>query len=167
MEIREFNIQDAAAALAFFRKLVHEDPERVERPQDVARLTIADEKRWIQERTDKEKAGEFFTRVAIEETSIVAEGEVERMKRWIERHVAELRFGVLPGNEVAAEKLVQKLIRVARAHGIEVLIYFHLATQKRGIRIAEKVGFRAIGKAKRYYKRGKTYTDRVYMLLNL
>ena len=167
MEIRELKVQDARIALDFFKKLVSEDRERVERPEDVVGLTIADETRWIKERINKEKAGEFFARIATEGELIVAEGEIERMERWIERHVAELRFGVLPGNEAIAVELVQELISIARANGIEVLLYFHLATQKTGVHIAEKVGFRTVGKIERYYKRGEIYTDRVYMVLRL
>lgn len=95
---------------------------------------------------------------------IVAEGEVERKKRWIERHVAEIRFGVLPSYETEAYQMIKQLMQIAKKNEIEVLIYFHLVTQKSGLNIMNKAGFKIFGTLKNYYKRKKEYINRVYMM---
>ena len=94
---------------------------------------------------------------------IIAVGEIERKQRWIEKHVAEIRFGVIPSNEDSAFELVKKLEEIAKNNGIEVLFYFHLTTQKNGIKIMRKAGFTDVGIIRKYYKRGQEYIDRVYL----
>ena len=167
MSIRKITIEDGSAMLDFFKRLVKEDPERVERPVDIAKLTVADELTWIDQRVDREKSRKLFDRIDVKEKEIVAEGEIERMKRWIEKHVAELRFGVLPGHEEVAQELVQELIGIAKVNDIEVLLYFHLATQKAGISVVKKAGFYEVGRIKNYYKNKDLYIDRIYMALTL
>ena len=153
---------DAERLLRYFSALVRVDPERVERPEDVARLTVEDELRWIASRlTDSDELHALCAEVNGE---IVACGEVERMKRWIERHVAEIRFGVLPDHLEAGERLVDELVQAAGARGIETLVYFHLATQTQGIELMRRAGFHDAGRLQGYYKRGATYVDRVYLV---
>jgi len=164
MIIRKIEKNDSELLLKFFSELVAVDPERVERPQDVAKITKEDEEKWIEKKLMQEDNKEIFVLCGFDENGkIVTEGEVERMPRWIEKHVAEIRFGVLPEYGAAAESVLKDLIKTAKDNGIEVLIYFHLATQKRGIEIMEKLGFETFGTIKNYYKREDEYIDRIYL----
>ena len=99
MAIRKMKKEDSQGMLEFFRELVIVDQERVERSSDVARIDLATEETWIESRIKKEEEKEMAALVLEREGKIVAEGEIERLQRWIERHVAEIRFGMLPGNE--------------------------------------------------------------------
>lgn len=167
MQVRRPELADAGKLLIFFEKLVKADPERVERMKDVKRLDVEKEREWIQQRLSGEKTQELFALVAEVDAEIVAEGEVERLKRWPERHVAEIRFGSLPGQEGVAFQIIEQLAHIAQKNGIEVLVFFHLSTQQREITIMQKAGFREVGRIKGYYKREGEYTDRVYMTKQL
>jgi hypothetical protein len=160
--LRVLSAGDAEALLAYFRRLVAEDPERVERPEDASRLTVEDERQWIASRETAERAGEMSVLCIEEERRIVAVGEVERMRRWIERHVAELRFGCLPDRIELALPLVEQLVLRAEAMGIEVLVYFHLATQARGLEVVRRAGFEECGRIPGYYRKSEGDIDRVY-----
>jgi L-amino acid N-acyltransferase YncA len=162
-EIRDIGPQDEQALLDYFRTLVRVDPERVERPVDVDKITLESERAWIAKRQADERSGEMFVACAVADGRVVAAGEVERAKRWIERHVAEIRFGVLPDYAFVATRLVEELVTRAKANGVEVLIHFHLETQTRGIGVMKECGFEVIGRVPRYYKRGDNYIDRLYL----
>jgi GNAT superfamily N-acetyltransferase len=166
-QIRNIGPRDDQGLLDYFRELVRVDPERVERPVDVDKLTLENERAWIAKRQADETSGEMFVACAEADGRIVAEGEVERAKRWIERHVAEIRFGVLPDYAFVAPRLVEELVARAKANGIEVLIYFHLETQTRGVRVMKECDFEVIGRVPRYYKRGDDYIDRLYLAKTL
>lgn len=161
--IRQFAISDAENLLAYFRALVRADPERVERPEDADKLTVKDERSWIEKCLEAEKKNEMYVRCVEADGKIVAVGEIERKPRWIERHVGEIRFGVLPGYEKQAYQLVEELEGAAKRNGIEVLIYFHLATQKAGLAIMKKAKYAEIGRINDYYKRNNQYVDRVLL----
>ncbi len=165
MYIRKIKLNDCTLMLDFFSKLVLLSPERVERPEDVKKISIENEIKWIKNRIEKEKEKEIFVLCGTNDKGeIIAEAEIERMPRWIEKHVAEIRFGVLPGYENLAENITKKLISVAKKNGIKILIYFHLETQKEGIKIIKKLGFKKFGIVKRYYKRHKNYINRLYFV---
>jgi len=165
MTIRKIEKNDSDLLLKFFSELVIIDPERVERPEDVNKITKEDEEKWIEKRLIKEENKEIFVLCGLnEDGKIVTEGEVERMPRWIEKHVAEIRFGVLPEYELMAENMLRNLMKTAQDNNIEVLIYFHLESQKRGIEIMKKLGLEQLGIIKKYYKRGDEYVDRIYMV---
>ncbi|EKD58245.1 MAG: hypothetical protein ACD_56C00166G0001 [uncultured bacterium] len=164
MDIKKIKIEDAEKMLKFFHELVVADTERVERTQDVDNITLEMEENWILGRIKKEdEEKEMVVRIIEDGGKIVAEGEVEKLSRWIERHVAEIRFGMLPGNEKQTLEMVNELCLKAKKIGIEVLQYFHLETQKAGIEIMKKAGFSEFGRAEKYYKRGNEYIDRIYM----
>lgn len=168
MIIRKIQKDDAVNLLKYFNTLVNVDPERVERAEDVAKITLDNEVKWIENQLSKEDNKEIFLLCGLDDNGdIVAEGEVEKLPRWIERHVAEIRFAVLPENNLVAETLIQELFEKAKNNGIEVLLYFHLETQKRGIEIMEKLGFEKMGVVEKYYKRNGDYIGRIYMVKNL
>jgi hypothetical protein len=163
--IRKIEIRDSEPLLNFFKELVVSDPERVERPEDVGKITEEMEREWIKQKLVKEDKKDIFILCGLnDEEKMVIEGEVERLPRWIERHVAEIRFGLLPGYESIGEELVKKLIKTAEENRIEILIYFHLETQKTGLEIMKKLGFELMGTVKKYYKREAEYIDRVYLV---
>lgn len=161
--IRKLEINDAGKMLDFFRRLVVVDPKRVERPEDVAKISIEMEKNWITDRIKKENEKEMVVRCIEFDGEMIGEGEVEKLKRWIERHVAEIRFGIIPDNEELALKMVQELINEAREIDIEVLQYFHLETQEVGINIMKKAGFEECGRVRNFYKIGDKYIDRIFL----
>lgn len=165
MTIRKIKIEDNESLLSFFKELVIEDPERVERPEDVDKVTEEMEQEWIRQRLAREDRGDIFILCGLDnEGKMVIEGEVEKLPRWIEKHVAEIRFGLLPGHESVGEELVKELIKTAKENNIEILIYFHLETQKTGLRIMKKLGFIEFGRIRGYYKREKECIDRVYLV---
>ena len=168
MIIRKIEVGDKESLLNFFKKLVELDPERVERSEDVEKITEEMEEEWIKQRLIKEDNSDIFVLCGLDDNGeIVVEGEIERSPRWIEKHVAEIRFGVLPGHDSVAEELLKKLIEIAKENNIEILTYFHLETQKTGLKIMEKLGFESMGKVKNYYKRGAEYIDRIYLVKHL
>jgi len=165
MIIRKIKKSDRDLLLTFFSKLVALSPERVERPSDAKKITKKDEEKWIEKRLIKEKNKDIFDLCGIHENGeIVTEGEVERMPRWIEKHVAEIRFGVLPENEIIAENLLKNLTKTAKENNINILLYFHLETQKKGIQIMKNLGFEKFGVIKKYYKRENEYINRIYFV---
>jgi len=165
MIIRKIKKSDRDLLLTFFSKLVALSPERVERPSDAKKITKKDEEKWIEKRLIKEKNKDIFVLCGLDENGeIVTEGEVERMPRWIEKHVAEIRFGVLPENEIIAENLLKNLTKTAKENNINILLYFHLETQKKGIQIMKNLGFEKFGVIKKYYKRENEYINRIYFV---
>ncbi|KTB56172.1 hypothetical protein AO066_29285 [Pseudomonas fluorescens] len=168
MEFKQPSSQDAVALLAFFSQLVERDPERVERPTDVLLLNPDKEAIWIGKLLEKEAAGEAIVLCVLNKASvIVGLGEVERRPRWIERHVAEIRFGLLPDYAEEGRELVRLLETRAKAIGIECLYYFHLATQSQGIAVVKACGFELAGTLPGYYKRESGYVDRVFYTKNI
>lgn len=169
MKIRQLEVKDAEKYLAYFKKLVELDPERVERPEDVSKITLEKEEQFIQKILDKQKDGNAIALILENELGeIVAEAEIERKERWIEQHVAEIRFGVIPNYETEIEQLISNVIQNSKNIGIEVLIYFHLESQKTGISVIKKFNFLEAGKIKRYYKRSNgEYVNRLYFSKNI
>lgn len=165
--IRKIKISDARNLLRFLNKLVKVDRERVERLEDVKKIKINDEIDWIKIRLRSEKKKEMFVLCCGINREIISVGEVEKSKRWIDKHVAEIRFGALPGYEDAVIRMLNQLIKKAKKSGIKVLVYFHLASQKIGLPIMKKIGFYQVGIIKNYYKRRGEYIDRVYMAMSL
>ncbi|TSC95953.1 MAG: Uncharacterized protein Athens101410_277 [Parcubacteria group bacterium Athens1014_10] len=166
VKIRTIYISDAKKLLKFFHDLVISDSERVERLKDVKKINLQKEIYWIKHRKRAEKNKEMFIFCCEVNGRIVAEGEIEREKRWIEKHVAEIRFGILPGYEKLAIEMIKQLIKKAKENKIKVLIFFHLATQKTALSIMGKLGFSRVGIIKNYYKRDGHYISRVYMVKN-
>jgi len=162
MQIRKITTNEAEALLVYLKELVLQDRERVEDINYFNSFSLLDEEKWIEDKINGEATGEIFVRVADQDGLITAEGEVEKLKRPIEKHVAEIRFGVLPGNEESGEKIVEDLIKTAQDNGIKILLYFHLSTQKIGIEIVKKLGFELMGEIKDYYQFSDRAVDRVY-----
>jgi N-acetylglutamate synthase-like GNAT family acetyltransferase len=162
MQIRKITTNDAEALLVYLEELVLKDRERVEDINYFNSFTLSDEVKWIENKIISEEAREIFVRVVEQDNQIIAEGEVEKLKRSVERHVAEIRFGVLPGNEDAGEQVVEELMSIAKSNGIKILLYFHLSTQKAGIEIIKKLGFKLMGEIKSYYQFSDRLVDRVY-----
>jgi len=159
---RRPSLEDAAELLSFFQTLVKVDCNRVERPEDVTEITLENERNWIEKLIKKHEKGDAAALCVFDEAELlVGLGEVERRPRWIERHVAELRFGLFPERFDQGLFLVRALEKDAVAMGIEVLYYFHLRTQTQGLRIMEASGYRRVGVISRYYKKGTTYIDRI------
>lgn len=157
-------IKDAAELLNFFTTLVAVDPERVERNEDVSKITLEKEQQWIEGLLRKQEAGDLVVRIIRNSSnSIIGLGEVERRPRWIERHVAEIRFGLQPEHSAEGTALVQELEAEARRIGIEVLYYFHLATQTQGLQIMRECGYSDAGEISGYYYRNGEYIDRVIL----
>ena len=78
--------------------MVTTDPERVEQIDKVGKLTIGEEIRWLLCILEKMKSGNYYTLcLRGSDDMLLGFGEIERKQRTIERHVAELRFGLLPG----------------------------------------------------------------------
>lgn len=167
VQVRKILETDAEGLLQYFNQLVALDPERVERPEDAKKLDLELELNWIRKRLSGEVENEMYTLCIECEGGIVAVGEIERGKRWIERHVGELRFGVLPEFHFAASKMVQELLSWGKATGIEVVLYFHLETQSKGIRTMKELGFKDCGRISKYYKRANQYVDRIYLSKSL
>ncbi|TFY85347.1 N-acetyltransferase [Pseudomonas nabeulensis] len=163
MKCEKLSPTDADALLRFFCQLVDQDSERVERPEDALQLDHDKEVAWINGLLEKERAGEVAALCVLnDEAVIVGLGEVERRPRWIERHVAEIRFGLLPGCLDEGCELVRQLEQRATFMGIELLYYFHLATQSQGIAVLEACGFELSGELPGYYKKEQGYVDRVF-----
>lgn len=168
MTIRPVQPEDAEKALTFFRTLVTVDQERVERPEDVAHISIENERRWLETLIQKESEKSLFARIGVLDTGeIGALAEVERKPRWIEQHVAEVRFGALPEYGDLARETVKACITEAEASGITELFYFHLETQSTGIQIMKDLGFVECGRIERYYRRGDNYISRIYLSKSL
>ncbi|MBI1984930.1 MAG: GNAT family N-acetyltransferase [Candidatus Wildermuthbacteria bacterium] len=167
MEVRKIQLSDAEELLHFFQELVKKDRERVERPQDARHTTLKKERQWIQERIHKANKREMFAFIGRVDKKVVAEGEIERTPRWIEKHIAEIRMGILPDCESITPLLIERLLATAKKNKIEILVYFHLKTQRKGIKAMKKAGFSDAGRIKRYYKRGKKYIDRLYLTKDL
>lgn len=162
MQILPVNEVTPEALLAYFHALVELDDKRVERPEDVAKLSLADEQRWINtltQRTVNQEGVSFCIKI---NNDVIGLGEVERKPRWIERHTAEIRFGILPGYKHEGKLLVRELVAVAKNINITTLYYFHLQSQTQGIEIITESNFTYAGKLRNYYKQGAQYLDRVF-----
>lgn len=155
--------QDASRLLDFFKRLVLLDPERVEQASSVNKISLAMERQWLRRRLTIMKAGELLIRIGDSGDKILVVAEIQRKPRWIERHVGEIRFGMIPGEGEVAKKVLTQIIEEARDCGIETLIYCHLQTQTAGLSIMRSLRFTNAGRIKRYYKRGGSYIDRVYL----
>jgi len=163
MQIRRIKPSDSQKLLDYFINIVQLDPQRVERYKDVITLTVQDEIHWIEQRIKSEQSKEMVVLCCEIENQIVAVGEVERKKRWIERHVGEIRFAVLPAYKKLAFHLLEKLIEKSKNIEIEVLIYFHLSSQLNGIELVEMFDFAKMGTVPNYYKlENGTYVNRLY-----
>jgi len=162
MKFKRPSTTDADRLLSYFCQLVELDSERVERCEDAQLLNHEKEVKWIEGLLKKEQAGDAIALCVLnEQSTIVGLGEVERRPRWIERHVAEIRFGLLPDHADAGIALVNLLEQQAKGIGIELLYYFHLASQSQGITVIEACGFDFSGVLPSYYKKGGAYIDRV------
>jgi RimJ/RimL family protein N-acetyltransferase len=163
MHFKQPAVADAHRLLEFFNDLVLKDQERVERPADVKAITHEMEIRWIESLLDKEQKQDAIALCVFDDAAtLIGLGEIERRPRWIERHVAEIRFGLFPDQFNAGKSLVDLLELRAKSIGIEMLYYFHLATQQQGIEIIRACGFELAGRLPAYYKKADSYVDRVF-----
>ncbi|MGY2292899.1 N-acetyltransferase family protein [Pseudomonas sp. SDO528_S397] len=162
MQIIPVNEVTPEELLSYFHKLVALDNKRVERPEDVAKITLADEQRWINTLTQRTANQEGVSFCIKSNEGVIGLGEVERKPRWIERHTAEIRFGILPSHRHEGKMLVSALVSDAKKIGITTLYYFHLQSQTQGIEIITESNFNYSGRIRNYYKHGETYVDRVF-----
>jgi hypothetical protein len=161
MPIRRITKDDVELLIKYLENLLNEDPRWVETVKHPDSLTKKRELNYINTILDWQKSGRMFALVCENNGDIVCFGEYLKRFSNNENHMADLRFGVLSGHEDSAKKLVSDIITKARESGIEMLIYTHFRTQKAGISIVKRLGFKKCGTIPRYYKRGNTYTDRV------
>lgn len=165
MNIRKAKLADAQSLITYFNKLVVEDTARVEKSTHAKEITLEMEKKWILQRLEKEENNNLFMRI-IEDggNGIVGSGEVERKSRWIEQHVAEIRYAILPSYKEHAHLLVGNLIDIAKVNNISLLIYFHLETQVHGLSTMKSLGFKEAGRFENYYllENGE-YVDRILL----
>jgi hypothetical protein len=162
MEIRQIQIEDAERLLHFFERLVVEDPERAETVEDVKKLTVEDEKSWIQSLHKKENANEMINLGCFSGNECIALGSIERMPRDLEKHVGDFRLGYLPNYTSEARELALKLMEKAQGLSIEVLLYFHFEIQQ-GVDLLKNLGFEENGVIPNYYKKNHKYINRIYL----
>lgn len=163
MQLIPINEVEPEELLQYFKELVVLDDQRVERPEDVAKISLVDEQRWIDsliQRTVKQEGVSFCIKSS---EGVIGVGEVERRPRWIERHVGEIRFGIFPLHKLEGKLLVDALVSGAKEIGITILYYFHLQSQVQGIEIMLESGFSPAGRIKNYYKVGGGYVDRIFL----
>tara|TARA_B110000003_G_scaffold276220_1_gene321573 strand:- start:2132 stop:2656 length:525 start_codon:yes stop_codon:yes gene_type:complete len=165
---RKINVNDAEKLITYFNQLVKEDKNRVERPEDAKSITLEQEIKWIKHRINKVKEQEMAVFCCEYNNTIVSVGEVEKKSRWIERHVGEIRFAFLPGYTFTAKELLKILINSAKEINLEILVYFHLSTQKKGIQLVEEFNFNHVGTINNFYKKkNKEYINREYFFKQL
>lgn len=157
-------VADAEKLLRYFSTLVEKDTNRVERIDDVRKISIKMEEDWISSLLLKQSEGAYAARCVYNSLGeIIGLGEIEKRPRWIERHVAEIRFGLLPDNFISGIDLIRTLEGLACDMGVEVLYYFHLRTQQQGLDIMKECQYKEAGVIENYYKIGETYVDRIYL----
>lgn len=119
---------------------------------------------WIRNILVKQAEGSYAARCIYDDSGeIIGLGEIERRPRWIERHVAEIRFGLLPDQFKVGVALAHVLENLAKEMGVEIVYYFHLKMQKQGLDIMRECQYREAGVIEKYYKIGDFYVDRVYL----
>ncbi|MDK2126397.1 GNAT family N-acetyltransferase [Parachitinimonas caeni] len=168
MLIETPKLEDAKKLLEYFHELVASDTNRVERVEDVRKISIEMEESWIRNILAKQAEGSYAARCIYDDSGkVIGLGEIERRPRWIERHVAEIRFGLLPDHFSAGVAFVRVLENLAKEMGIEVLYYFHLTTQKQGLDIMQECKYKEVGIIEDYYKIDNSYVDRIYLQKNI
>jgi hypothetical protein len=90
-------LSDAQNLLDFFKHLVTVDLERVEQLDKVGKLTLEDEIQRLSSILEKMEFGNHNTLcLRGSDDILLGFGEIERRPTVMERHVAELWFGLLP-----------------------------------------------------------------------
>ena len=162
------NLSDAQDLLKFVKCLVTIDTERVEQIDKVDKLTIKDEVQWLSVILEKMKSGNYHTLCLRDSNNLLLGfGEIECRPRAMEKHVAELRFGLLPSYVEAGKYLVQSLENIARTMAIKLIYYFHLATQHQGLQVMQNSGYSHAGCLEGYYLKEGIYIDRIYLAKQL
>lgn len=157
--IRQPNILDSEKLMIWFNKLIDEEWGIAEKEK----MTIENETKWLNERLKSVKKGESIFLIQEENNEIIACASLERLKRYIDKHVAELSFGVLKGYENKTNELMEQAIEKSKEKKIKVLIYYILACNERFIDIMKGAGFNEVGKISNFYLKNGKYIDRVIM----
>lgn len=165
--IREAQPEDAAALIAYFRRIFAEPGINLITEADEFASTVEMESRFIR---DMARASNCLFLVAEVGGDLVGQLTLEGAKRRNVRHTAVL------GITIAAEwrgqgigrRLIERAIEWARATGIVTRIELHVFARNRGaIRLYQQVGFEVEGARRQAVLRDGEYLDDLVMALLL
>jgi len=157
--IRKMRVTDAAALAKWFNKFVDQDVGVVEN----FHVNSKQEESYIKDMLAKEKTGEASCRLILLNGRIVGKADLLPLKRYIDKHVAEISFGILMGESEMGITLLAELEKIAIKEGLEQIIYFILSNNEYFIKIFSSLGYKEVGRIKNFYKKESSYFDRVIL----
>lgn len=159
LAIRKLMLADMEKVTLWFNRLVDEQPGIVENTK-VEPLTANS---FIKNQVALMEEGRLLCLVATCGTKIVAKVDVKPLERTVDRHIAELSFGVLREHRDAGIALLKEAVRQARDRGLKGLLYYVMSCNTLFQEIFEAVGFVKCGVIPRFYRVDDTYWDRVIL----
>lgn len=159
LTIRRLMLEDMEKVTLWFNRLVDEQPGIVE---STKAKSLTDNS-FIEDQVALMEEGRFFCLVATYGAEIVAKVDVKPLKRTVDRHIAELSFGVLREYREAGVALLKEVVRQARAGGLKGLLYYVMSCNTLFQEIFKAVDFVKCGVIPRFYHVDDTYWDRVIL----
>jgi RimJ/RimL family protein N-acetyltransferase len=167
VEIREARPEDAAAIIAYLRRVFAEPSINLITEADEFSLTVEMESRFIR---DMARADNSLFLVAEAGDRIVGQLTLEGAKRRNVRHTAVLGITVAREwrGQGVGRRLIERSIEWARESGIVTRIELHVFTRNEGaIRLYQRCGFQIEGTRRRSVRRDGEYLDDLVMALLL
>jgi RimJ/RimL family protein N-acetyltransferase len=162
--IRELKQDEDVFELCRFVKDVYENSKYPPMKQ----TTPEEETRWLQEEICKIKKGRAICNVAEYGKEIVGLCSIES-KELPEEHTAE--FGIMIRSawrkKGLGTLLAQKTLEKGKKNKQMEIIFLKCASNNMpSLALCKNLGFKTVAGLPRFYKRGREYCDRLYMVLN-
>lgn len=164
IEIREALAEDAAELIEYM-KMVGGETDNLTFGEEGLPLTIEQEEQFLDSIHEDKRSVHL---VACKSGEIIGDGSIKELPRRMS-HRAELGISVKRKywNLGIGSKIIEELIKYAKANGIEIL---HLEVRRdnvNAIHLYEKFGFKRIGTSPAFFKIDGEYVDFELMYLDL
>ncbi len=157
----------ASGFLRFISEIVRERPEQFINMDGYSVPSLKEEKKWLNEQFREIKKGNKIFLVALKNGKLIGDAFA---LRGIQRNHDKVAFGISVSRKHRGKglgkKLLQETIKLAKKKFKPKIIYLNVvAGNKPAHQLYKKLGFREIGRLRKWVKvRGK-YWDLVYMRL--
>jgi RimJ/RimL family protein N-acetyltransferase len=163
--LRTLKWEDLDDLLEMINSLVAEKADIV-RAEKVSRTAEID---WLSQALGRMEKGEILYLVAEVGGKVVANSEIGRRRDGYDRHVGGIGIAIMEGYRDIGigTQMIKALIKQARKMSLKVLTLSAFESNKRAIRVYQKVGFVQTGRIPRKFLRNGKYVDEVIMTLFL
>lgn len=157
--IEPLGIQHAKLLARWFNTFVDQDLGVVENYH----VTVKSEQKYIENYLINSKKSASSSFVILDDHVIIGKADISPLLRYIDKHVAEIGYGILKDNSRAGLQLLKYVEETMKKRKFEIALYCILARNKYFRSLFKKAGFKEVGKIVKFYKTKKGYDNRIIL----